>query len=402
MTFPGAPAGEHDPDLGTGHPGSGRDRVLHFIHHPVSARSFIVPLVAGLRARGVAAELWTEPQALGHPALAGVDIPMHPARVVLSAAPWISLWRWFRLVVALRRLKPVVVHAHQTRTSLIPLAAAACAGVPVRIYHNHGLPYLGYHGALRLLLRWFERINGALATHVLLVSHGNHAEAIRDGLFSGRPSAVLGQGSICGIALDDYAPQPPHIRLASRATWGIDAGAFVLGWVGRPHARKGLPLLLAAWSRAGCAQSGAILLLAGCSADECRTLCGDLPPGVKALGYVAIMPAFYRCCDAVVLVSLHEGVSYALLEGGASGCALIGSDIPGTRDVIVHTVTGLLVEPEVEPVAQAIALLSGDRGLCARLGAAARERTEQLFDRERVVEALYRYYRQNLGVGRER
>jgi len=176
----------------------------------------------------------------------------------------------------------------------------------------------------------------------------------------------------------------------------------VLGWVGRPHARKGLPLVLAGWRLSTCGARGGVLMIAGCTEEECRALFGTLPSGVRALGYCADMPGFYRCCDAVILVSAHEGMSYALLEGGASGCALIGSDIPGTRDLVIDGETGLLVAQQAQAVAAAIGRLDQDPGLSRALGQRARQRSIALFDREEVIAALYRFYLQELGDVRER
>jgi len=383
-----------------------REGVVHVIHHAVSARSFIVPVVMGLRARGVAAELWSEPDALAHPALSGLPLPMAEAVCDLGGdvlrTPW-RLWpRWWRLVRALRSRRPAVVHAHQTRSALLPLAAAALAGVKRRVYHNHGLPYLGHGGVVRLGLRLCERLNCALATHVLLVSPSNLMAGRKDGLFAGIHAEVLGHGSICGIDTQRYTAPDAVRRATLRRAQGIAEAAFVLGWVGRPQLRKGLPLLLSAWERSGLAAQGAVLLVAGCTPAQCRALHGVIPAGVMALGQVERMEDLYACCDALALVSAHEGLSYALLEAGACGVALIGSDIPGTSDAIQHGVTGLLVAQTPEAVAAAITRLASDRAECRRLGANARQRVIALYSRERVMDALHRYYRQRLGVGRER
>lgn len=51
---------------------------------------------------------------------------------------------------------------------------------------------------------------------------------------------------------------------------------------------------------------------------------------------------FYQNCDCVVLPSYHEGMSNVLLEAAAVGRPIIASDIPGCREAVEHSKTGLL------------------------------------------------------------
>lgn len=56
-----------------------------------------------------------------------------------------------------------------------------------------------------------------------------------------------------------------------------------------------------------------------------------------------------------VLATHYEGMPLALLEGMAAGCAVVGSAVPGVREVLEDGVDGLLVN-ESDPVAMADAL----------------------------------------------
>lgn len=62
-----------------------------------------------------------------------------------------------------------------------------------------------------------------------------------------------------------------------------------------------------------------------------------------------------------------------LVEAGMAGCALVGSDLGGIRDIVRPADSGVLVPPE-DPVAMAEALrrLLDDRDEARRLGAGAR------------------------------
>lgn len=84
----------------------------------------------------------------------------------------------------------------------------------------------------------------------------------------------------------------------------------------------------------------------------------------------------------------------------AAACALplVTTDVPGCREVVSDGVDGLLVPlKDAAALAAAIARLADDRGLCARLGAAAREKALAEFDERIVLERTLAVYRELLG-----
>lgn len=376
-------------------------QAVHSIHFPVSARNFVMPMVECLNRHGIEAVLWFEHQATHQDVIREVTVPSRHVDSDLAFSPLVFRRRLAAYRRELRNARPQVLHAHQTRASLVPLLAGYLEKVPTRIYHNHGLPYLGYRGLLRRLLRALEQINIRLATHVLLVSHSNLAEARSDGLLPAGKGTVLAHGSAVGIDLKEFAPErfDAAAQSAARKTFGVPLGAFVLAYVGRPVRRKGFHLLLKAWERSGLGSKGNILLVAGCTRAECDRALSQRVEGAKGLGYLTDLRAFYAASDAVVLPSDHEGFPYSLLEGAAAGRPLIGTDIPGIRCAIRRDETGLLVPPRDEvALGQAIQALASDPALARRLGRQARVRVEQEFTRKIVLQSLLKYYTSQLRV----
>jgi glycosyltransferase involved in cell wall biosynthesis len=89
--------------------------------------------------------------------------------------------------------------------------------------------------------------------------------------------------------------------------------------------------------------------------------------------------------QVAVLSTHYEGMPLALIEGMAAGCAVVGTDVPGVREVIADGVDGRLVR-ESDPVAMADALQRllespGDAAAMARRG---REKALTQFSRERM------------------
>ena len=375
-------------------------RIIQNIHFPVSARSFVEPIVQRFNTEHLDTELWVEANPSHQSTLQTLHAPIRLVASDLTLNPLALLRRVSAYRKQLRAAHPQVLHAHQTRASLIPLLAAYMAKVPVRIYHNHGLPYLGYTGPMRSLLYTLEKINIALATHTLLVSHSNLAEAISDNLLPPGKGTVIKSGSVVGIDLEEYDLSKFNSAEASKARqqFGIAEEAFVLGYVGRPVKRKGFHLLIEAWQMSGLAEKGNVLLIAGCSDSECQAVTGHAVPGVKGLGYLNGLTTFYAACDAVTLPSEHEGFPYSMLEGAAAGKPLIGTDIPGIRCTIRHGETGLLVpKGDRTALCEAMRLFAEDGEMRSRLGKNARARVEAEFSRDIVLTGLLDFY-QGIGI----
>jgi glycosyltransferase involved in cell wall biosynthesis len=104
---------------------------------------------------------------------------------------------------------------------------------------------------------------------------------------------------------------------------------------------------------------------------------------IDFLGHVSNLPDLLVKHQIFVLSTHYEGMPLALIEAMASGCACIGTDVVGVREVIQPGVTGLLVPENNAPaLADAIALLLKDPEKAENLGKAARESVKQHFTLE--------------------
>jgi N,N'-diacetylbacillosaminyl-diphospho-undecaprenol alpha-1,3-N-acetylgalactosaminyltransferase len=358
-----------------------------------------MPMVECLNRNGIDAELWFENRDKHQAVIREITVPSRHVDSDLSFNPLAFNRRLAAYRRELRKSPPGILHAHQARASLIPLLAGYLENVPARVYHNHGLAYLGYRGLMRSLLRTLEQINIRLATHVLLVSHSNLAVARSDGLLRAGKGTVLANGSAVGIDLQEFSEERFNkaAQKAARQKFDLPADRFVLAYVGRPVKRKGFHVLLKAWKSTGLGLKGNVLLVAGCTQEECAGALDHAIEGVKGLGYLTDLKDFYAASDAVVLPSEHEGFPYSLLEGAAAGRPLIGTDIPGIRCAIQHKQTGLLVPVGDElALSKAIQLLVSDAVLRERLGRNVRARAEREFDRKIVLRSLLDFYQAHL------
>ena len=95
---------------------------------------------------------------------------------------------------------------------------------------------------------------------------------------------------------------------------------------------------------------------------------------VKFLGIVSDMVGFWQGCDAAILPSHREGFPKALLEAAACGLPLLGTDVPGVREIVLNGVNGLLfVKGDCDDIARKIEKMLIDKKLRQSAGKASCE-----------------------------
>lgn len=165
---------------------------------------------------------------------------------------------------------------------------------------------------------------------------------------------------------------PPHLARGDRP---------VIVTAGRLAEAKNFPLLVAALRELRERLTfRAWILGQGDLEADLRTRLRDagLEDDVQLLGFQENPWKFMAAADVFVLTSRYEGFGNVLIESMASGTPVVATASFGTRDIVQHEHTGLLVERH-EPVAVADALerLLRDERLRARFAAAGRERARE-------------------------
>jgi glycosyltransferase involved in cell wall biosynthesis len=101
---------------------------------------------------------------------------------------------------------------------------------------------------------------------------------------------------------------------------------------------------------------------------------------VRFTGLREDIPTILSTTDIFVLPSHSEGLSNALMEAMASGCACIASDVGGNSYLIQNSVSGLLFPAgDIEALRAHIRRLIDDPEKRQDLGTAARKRIEDMF-----------------------
>jgi len=279
-------------------------------------------------------------------------------------SPWAFLHLAHMLISHVRAERPDAVIAFTHYANILALAAARLAGVDARIA-SHQNPLDSYPRIARPV----DMLMGATGwyTRIVAVSHATAASASAYPVAYRRKLVVVPNGTRLVSATVDVRSR---YELPER---------FVLA-VGRLAEQKNHALLL----RALPAVPGVHLVIAGegplRSQLEQLAVSLDIRSRVHFLGNVASddVSGLMSVADVFVMPSRFEGLSLALIEALALGLAVISSDIPSQREVLIDdsgTASAVLLPPDnPEAWSDALRSLIGDSSTRAVLGERARLR----------------------------
>lgn len=324
-------------------------------------------LAAGLRARGLPVSVLTLFDGGPHEAeLRAAGVPVRRLGFHRRAAGPLRMTRgnaaaFGRLVRLLRRGRPDVLHAFLPHGHAVAAPAARLARVPVLVAGRRGLAD-GRRG--RPLVRAAEAAATLLTDHVSANSAAVARDALREPAI--RPGMV---GVIPnGLAADAFRPAVPA---------EVDTALPVVLCVANLIAYKGHRHLLDAMAVLRARGTPCTLLLAGDGPerDALRAQAARLAVDVRLLGARRDVPALLARADAVVLASLEEGMSNALMEAMAAGRPVVATAVGGTAELLGGgpEPRGVLVPPgDPRALADGIARVLADPGAAARMAARAR------------------------------
>lgn len=325
---------------------------------------------------------------------------------VLHSLSWrrssIGLFGLVAGVLALRRilccLQPNLLHA----VALKPVVFCALATLRLStrpIFAINGLGFVFTECSLRaallrtLLLVAFNSVDREVA-YVLLQNDDDAALLHKQGFIRRAPVKTI-RGS--GIDTSRFVPLPPPSGLVP-----------IVAVVARMIAIKGIADLVSASRLLRERGVKHRLILVGDPDPENPS---SIPreqlsawadePCIEWHGAVSDVRQIWAQADIAALTSKGgEGLPKALLEAAACARPIVATDVPGSRDVVVHGKTGLLaLAGDVVGIADALQTLIADRDLRDQFGRAGRVRIEALFSQERITAETLALYEETLVRG---
>jgi glycosyltransferase involved in cell wall biosynthesis len=317
-------------------------------------------------------------------------------RCVVSPMYHTDKWHWFRywrarrtLARILRQERPDVLHSNDLPTHQIMAHAAQGLGVP-RVCH-HRFPFSGS------AIDWLNKYGAE--RHVFV------SRALMDEMCVESPRLCSARRAVVydGLPLPTI---PSEVgRRAARRALGVPEEKVVVTIAGQVIERKGVADLIRAWSLLdGPTRASADLFvvgddLAGQGAYRAamQRLAAVLGCPARFFGFQKNVGQWLTASDVAVVPSHVEPLGNATLEAMSYALPVIGSQVGGIPEMVVHEQTGLLVPPRIsEELASALRRLLGDPEARQRYGAQGRRRCEEMFSLTAHARAVYEEYSQVL------
>ena len=296
-----------------------------------------------------------------------------------------------RLATFLRRERYGIVHTHTSKGGFVGRLAARLAGVPVIVHTAHGFAFHECSpSSARLFYSALERIASRWCDQIVSVSDFHRRWALK--LRICNPSKILaipnGIGSL---------PNPEIARPELRRQLGVRDRDLLILSMARLAPDKGLDYLIAAAAILLHTERRFQIVIAGDGPVRARleelTRNLGVADWVTFLGFREDISDLLASCDLVVLPSLREGLSIALLEAMAAGKPIIATSIGSHSELASQAEIARLVPPADAPaLCDAILQLSPDPSQMARLGMNARALFKSQYTEERMLNTYKRLY----------
>lgn len=303
-----------------------------------------------------------------------------------------TLWELVRIYKSERpdivhhvAMKPVLYGSLAARVGKVPYVVNALAGMGYIFISNQWKAVLlrkFVSNAFRILL---NRPN----SRVILQNPDDRSLMVQSGVLNPK-RIVLIRGSGVDTQAFSFTPEPvgvPVVVLASRMLWDKGVGEFVEA--ARLLRDKGV--------------NARFILVGDTDTENPAAVPSSQLEAWNSSGVVEWwgrrddMPKVFSESHIVCLPSYREGLPKVLIEAASCGRAIVATDVPGCREIVLHGENGLLVPPrKALELADALERLIADPALRRSLGEKGRQLAVAEFSIEKVVAETLAVYQELL------
>lgn len=310
------------------------------------------------------------------------ELPLTDRKKIVSYT-----WKRWGLRRRIKQLQPDIIHSNDLPTHQFVSNAARGLGIPRICHHRWIFPGGG--------IDWMNKFG---AERHLYVSKG-----LMNELYGNSPRLAATSGAVLYDGLPLPVPPTEADQVEAKRKLGLGPEPVVL-FAGQIIERKGVADLLHAWKQLeerGCKAQlvivGDDVAGKGAYRIEMEKLARDLGVSAAFKGFQTNVADWLIASDVVMVPSHAEPLGNATLEAMAQCRPVIGGDVGGIPEMVVHEETGLLVPPKSPgELASAIERLLSQPEEAKRFGQAARGRCEELFSLEAHIRNVVAEYRRLL------
>jgi glycosyltransferase involved in cell wall biosynthesis len=383
-------------------------RITHVITRLIigGAQENTLSSVLGLRQKpGFDVQLISGPSTGPEGSLESLDPQLSTVpSLVRPIAPYHDFLALRQLEQIFRASRPDIVHTHSGKAGILGRLAAAKAGVPVIVHTVHGPSFGNFqNGLANLLFRAAERRAGRVTTHFVTVADAMTEQYLAAGIGRREQYTKI----LSGFNLAPYlsAKNDPALR----ARLGIAPDDLVIGKIARLFKLKGHDDLFSVAPEIVRQHPHVKFLFVGDGEwrgkFEAKARALNLEKHIVFAGLVRPdeVPRYVGIMDALVHLSLREGLPRALPQALAAGKPVIAYDCDGAHEVCRNDKTGLLLSPgDLSALKDALSRFIENAPLRERLGRSGREFVRENFSAERMVDQLAALYLKLATAGSKR
>ena len=356
-----------------------RDRFDLVVVCPEASRMMELAATQNIRTRGLrqleARFTWRPDRILNH-LISFANVIKHARKIVIEESP-------------------DAIHANSIRAGLVMAAATLGLRAPV-IWHAHDI--LPRH-PLSTAVRLFAAVTSQ--NRILAVSHAV-ATRFRGVLLRPFKHRVPIEVIHNAVDLDRFHPDA-EAREGMRRALDLANTQPVVGIVGQLTPRKGQLELIKGFAHVAREVPNAILLIVGealfnrdqeYAEDLKRTVASlGLTDRVRFLGPRDDVPKLMQGLDVLVINSHEEPFALTVLEGLASGTAVLATSVGGTPEMIRHAENGWLVRRrDHDDLVSGLLTLLRDEPLRRQMGSKGRGDAIARFSIERFMTEVLALY----------
>lgn len=304
----------------------------------------------------------------------------------------------------LEREKFDIVQYSTPNAAFYTSIAAKKANIPVRLYCQWGIRYMGFEGWKRALFKALEKKTCDNSTFIEVESDNIRNFSLEEKLYTPERSCVIWNGSASGVDLTKFdVSKKQQWKREIRTQYNIDENDIVFSFAARLTADKGINELFKAFLNLSEKYDNIKLLVMG-GMDDSGSLNSELFSKAKEsekvvlTGSVPDVERYYAASDVFVAPSYREGFGLVVIEAEAMALPAIVSDVPGQIDAIVPNETGLACKVKsASSLQEEMELMINDDNLRARLGINAEKYVKDNYEQNKLFGYLKQHRDELIG-----